>query len=67
MIRRTQSVRNRTAHSVTVSDDLGVLREGEQSIEDVLRQEVVEVRRENDKVCLGSFVTSLVEDISERT
>ena len=51
MIRRAQSVRNRTAHNVTLSDDLGVIREGEQSIEDVLRQELAAARRENDKVC----------------
>ncbi|KAF8518618.1 hypothetical protein JB92DRAFT_3112946 [Gautieria morchelliformis] len=59
MSRRTQSVRNRTvlSHSVTASDDLGVLREGEPSIEDVLRQELLDARREHDK--LQSQVDSL--------
>jgi len=58
MIRRTQSVRNRTAHTVTQSDDLGVLRENsELSIEDVLRNDLAAARRENDK--LQSQVESL--------
>lgn len=64
MIRRTQSVRNRTAHTASVSDDLGVLREGEQSIEDVLRQDLAAARRENDRVgwtCFPLLLASLSE------
>ena len=49
MIRRAQSVRSRATHNVTPSDDLGMLRENEQSIEEVLRQDLASARRENDK------------------
>jgi hypothetical protein len=63
MSRRTQSVRNRTAqtHGVTASDDLGVLREGEPSIEDVLRQELLVARREHEKVGYSCAVITPLE------
>jgi hypothetical protein len=51
MIRRAQPVRHRSTLSVAASDDLGVLREGENSVEDALRQDLAAARRENDKVC----------------
>ena len=52
-MRRTQSVRNHPNNKSTIitSDDLGILREtGDESMEDVLRRQLVEKDRENDRV-----------------
>lgn len=60
-MRRAQSVKNYARPSLALaSDDLGVLREGDETNEDVLRRLLLEKDRENDRVC--SFWRSLMED-----
>ena len=50
-MRRAQSVRNAPRPSgMLVTDDLGVLKEVDESAEDVLRRQLLEKDRENDKV-----------------
>ena len=50
-VRRTQSVRNhQKVASMYGADDLGVLKEGEDSVEGALRTQLLEKDRENDKV-----------------
>ncbi|KAJ7628800.1 hypothetical protein FB45DRAFT_794707 [Roridomyces roridus] len=50
-MRRTQSVRNHGRPSLAItSDDLGVLREGNESNEDVLRRQLIDKDRENDRL-----------------
>ena len=50
-MRRAQSVRHYARPSLALAaDDLGVLREGDESNEDVLRRQLVEKDRECDKV-----------------
>ncbi len=50
-MRRSQSVRNQPRPSLAlISDDLGVLREGDESNEDVLRKQLIEKDRECDRV-----------------
>ena len=50
-VRRTQSVRNhQKVASMYGTDDLGVLKEGEDSVEGALRTQLLEKDRENDKV-----------------
>lgn len=54
-MRRAQSVRNQTRPSAAFGinvDDLGVLREAEESPEVALRRQLLEKDRENDKVLL---------------
>lgn len=36
-------------------DDLGVLRESDETLEDVLRRQLLEKDKENDKVCIVVF------------
>ena len=57
-MRRAQSVRNHGRQPLALAtDDLGILREGDEAIEDVLRRQLLEKDRENDKVgfMLGSI------------
>jgi hypothetical protein len=56
MQRRAQSVRHHSRPSLAHgADDLGMLREiPDESVEDILRRQVLEKDRENDKVCLLS-------------
>ncbi|KAF8648785.1 hypothetical protein AX16_006167 [Volvariella volvacea WC 439] len=49
-MRRAQSVRHYTRPSANVADDLGVLKEGDESAEDGLRKQLIEKDRENDKL-----------------
>jgi hypothetical protein len=50
-MRRAQSVRHHPRPSLALaSDDLGVLREGDESNEDVLRKQLLERDRECDRV-----------------
>jgi len=53
-MRRAQSVRNhgRQPTIALATDDLGILREGDETIEDVLRRQLLDKDRENDKVGL---------------
>jgi len=52
-MRRAQTTRHRARLSLALAaDDLGILREGEESNEDVLRRELHDKGRENDKVIL---------------
>ena len=58
-MRRAQSVRHYARPSIALAaDDLGVLREGDESNEDVLRRQLLEKDRECDKV---SWKCSLVD------
>jgi hypothetical protein len=51
-MRRAQSLRHNTRPSLALgADDLGMLREGDESDEDVLRRQLLDKDRENDKVC----------------
>ena len=51
-MRRAQSLRNYSRQSISpVVDDLGVLKEaGEETMEDVLRQQLSDKTKENEKV-----------------
>jgi hypothetical protein len=50
-MRRAQSVRHHGRPSLAIgADDLGILREGNESNEDVLRRQLIEKDRENDRV-----------------
>jgi hypothetical protein len=50
-MRRAQSVRHYARPSLALAaDDLGMLREGDESNEDVLRKQLLDKDRENDKV-----------------
>lgn len=50
-MRRAQSVRHYGRPSLALgADDLGVLREGDESNEDILRRQLLDKDRENDKV-----------------
>jgi hypothetical protein len=58
-MRRAQSVRHYARPSIALgADDLGILKEGDESNEDVLRRQLLDKDRENDKVkllfCFGS-------------
>ena len=49
-MRRAQSVRHYARPSLALAaDDLGMLREGDESNEDVLRKQLLDKDRENDK------------------
>ncbi|KAG6901582.1 hypothetical protein C0995_010252 [Termitomyces sp. Mi166 len=53
-MRRAQSVRNYPRPSLALgADDLGVLREGDETNEDVLRRQLLDKDRENDKAQLA--------------
>jgi hypothetical protein len=50
-MRRAQSVRHHGRPSLALgTDDLGILKEGDESDEDVLRRQLLDKDRENDKV-----------------
>jgi len=50
-MRRAQSVRHHTRPSLALAaDDLGALKEADESIEDVLRRQLIDKDRENDKL-----------------
>ncbi|KAI0347927.1 hypothetical protein BDW22DRAFT_1350033 [Trametopsis cervina] len=65
-MRRSQSVRNHAkASSVAVgSEDLGILRESDDTLEDVLRRQLQEKDRENDK--LKNQLQQLKAQLAER-
>ena len=48
--RRSQTTRHYARPSLLPTDDLGVLRESDESTEDVLRRQVLERERDIDKV-----------------
>lgn len=55
-MRRAQSLRSNNARSsvISLTDDLGVLKESEESTEDALRNQLLAAERENDKVISSS-------------
>lgn len=65
-MRRAQSVRGygRPSSVVLTTDDLGVLREGDESDEDVLRRQLLDKDRENDK--LQTQIESLQTQLAQR-
>ncbi|KAG1795513.1 hypothetical protein EV424DRAFT_1334711 [Suillus variegatus] len=65
-MRRVQSVRNYGKTPLVLpADDLGILREGDEpSIEDVLRQQLLDKDRENDK--LQSMILMLQQQLTLR-
>jgi hypothetical protein len=51
-MRRAQSVRHYSRPSTAQgADDLGILKENDDSVEDVLRKQLIDKERECDKVC----------------
>ena len=59
-MRRAQSVRHYARSSLAHGvDDLGILREGEDSVEDVLRKQLMDKERECDKVRFFLYPTYL--------
>ncbi|EGO05430.1 hypothetical protein SERLA73DRAFT_83108 [Serpula lacrymans var. lacrymans S7.3] len=64
-MRRAQSARHHARRSLALgTDDLGVLREADESPEDGLRRQLLEKSRENDK--LQATILSLQAQLSER-
>ncbi|KAJ7768579.1 hypothetical protein DFH07DRAFT_807319 [Mycena maculata] len=64
-MRRAQSVRNYGRPSLAIgADDLGVLREGNESNEDVLRRQLIDKDRENDR--LQTQVEALQAQLAQR-
>lgn len=64
-MRRAQSVRyNRPSSIALAPDDLGILRENDESNEDVLRRQLLDKDRENDK--LQSQIESLQALLAQR-
>ncbi|THU93207.1 hypothetical protein K435DRAFT_725660 [Dendrothele bispora CBS 962.96] len=64
-MRRAQSVRNYTRPTLALgADDLGVLREGDESNEDVLRRQLLEKDRECDR--LQNQIQALTDQLSQR-
>ncbi|KAJ7847823.1 hypothetical protein B0H14DRAFT_908413 [Mycena olivaceomarginata] len=64
-MRRAQSVRNYGRPSLAIgADDLGVLREGNESDEDILRRQLIDKDRENDR--LRTQVEALQAQLSQR-
>ncbi|KAJ7443889.1 hypothetical protein B0H11DRAFT_1813277 [Mycena galericulata] len=64
-MRRAQSVRNHGRPSLAIgADDLGILREGNESNEDVLRRQLMEKGRENDR--LQTQVEALQAQLAQR-
>ncbi|KAK0504223.1 hypothetical protein EDD18DRAFT_491371 [Armillaria luteobubalina] len=64
-MRRSQSVRNQPRPSLAlISDDLGILREGDESNEDVLRKQLIEKDRECDR--LQTQVQQLQAQLAQR-
>ncbi|EKM56717.1 uncharacterized protein PHACADRAFT_254001 [Phanerochaete carnosa HHB-10118-sp] len=64
-MRRSQSVRNQHRPAVMVgSDDLGVVKEDEQNLEEILRAHLLEKDKENDK--LRTQIAQLKSQLAER-
>jgi hypothetical protein len=65
-MRRAQSVRNygRPSSIALSSDDLGVLRENDESNEDILRRQLLDKDRENDK--LQTQIETLQAQLAQR-
>ncbi|KAJ6617627.1 hypothetical protein B0H10DRAFT_1914179 [Mycena sp. CBHHK59/15] len=64
-MRRAQSVRHYGRPSLAIgADDLGVLREGDESNEDVLRRQLIDKDRENDR--LQTQVEALQAQLAQR-
>jgi len=64
-MRRAQSVRNYARPSIALAaDDLGVLREGDESNEDILRRQLLEKDRECDK--LQMTIQALQDQLAQR-
>ncbi|KIJ66592.1 hypothetical protein HYDPIDRAFT_174631 [Hydnomerulius pinastri MD-312] len=64
-MRRAQSVRNYARPSLALgADDLGVLREGDEPIEDTLRRQLLDKDRENDK--LQTTILTLQAQLAQR-
>ncbi|KAF8814016.1 hypothetical protein BYT27DRAFT_7130288 [Phlegmacium glaucopus] len=65
MMRRAQSVRHYPRPSLALAvDDLGILREGEESVEDVLRKQLIDKERECDRLQLT--VQALQDQLAQR-
>jgi len=64
-MRRAQTVRHNTRPSLALgTDDLGLLREGDESNEDVLRKQLLDKDRENDK--LRMTIQTLQDQLAQR-
>ncbi|TFK60814.1 hypothetical protein BDN72DRAFT_883434 [Pluteus cervinus] len=65
-MRRAQSVRHHTTRPSLAlgADDLGMLREGDESNEDILRRQLLEKDRENDR--LQTQVQNLMTQLAQR-
>jgi ATPase subunit of ABC transporter with duplicated ATPase domains len=65
-MRRAQSVRSysRPSSMILPSDDLGVLRENEESNEDILRRQLLDKDRENDR--LQTQIETLQAQLAQR-
>ena len=65
-MRRAQSVRtySRPSSIILSSDELGILREGDETNEDVLRRQLLDKDRENDR--LQTQIESLQAQLSQR-
>ncbi|KAG1742631.1 uncharacterized protein EDB91DRAFT_287616 [Suillus paluster] len=64
-MRRAMSVRNYVRPTLALAaDDLGMLREGDEAIEDVLRRQLLDKDRENDK--LQSTILTLQQQLALR-
>ncbi|KAJ7236872.1 hypothetical protein B0H12DRAFT_1204452 [Mycena haematopus] len=64
-MRRAQSVRNYGRPSLALgADDLGILREGNESDEDILRRQLIDTDRENDR--LRTQVEALQAQLNQR-
>lgn len=55
--RRSQTTRHYARPSLLQTDDLGVLREADESAEDVLRRQLLEREREIDRVRFSKTIT----------
>jgi len=63
-MRRAQSIRQHSRPSVAISaDELGALRQGNESDEDVLRRQLIEKDRECDRV--RTFISNFFARVKE--
>lgn len=59
-MKRTHSTKYNVRPSLPpTSNDLGIIRECDQTNEDILRHQLLDKERENDKVCFSTFVVQL--------
>ena len=59
-MKRTHSTKHNVRPSLLpTSNDLGIIRECDQTNEDILRHQLLDKERENDKVCFSTFVVQL--------